>query len=143
MTPDMINHPKHYNMGQHEVIDVLWNWHLPFCLANAVKYIARAQHKGDAIQDLKKAIFYLDYERSKLVPLRCLPLNTYLGNLLPAKEEVISDWKLSRHCGDALRAIFAATHKDNPHSHLGLAAANLAAEIKDLQEKSEENSQDA
>ncbi len=133
--PDMINHPPHYNMGKHEVIDVLWNWKLPFCLANATKYIARAEHKGYAIQDLEKAIFYIDYERAKTDPPREEPLShTEFADMLPIRE-VIDDWKLSRHCGDALWAIFTAVHKCNPHSYLGLASAHLAAEIDELRRK--------
>ena len=134
--PDMVNHPQHYNMGQHEVIDVIWNWQLSFCLGNAMKYIGRAGYKGNIIQDLEKAIFYLDYERSKVDPERTSSLNTKFGELLPV-QEVINDWKLGRRCGDALRSIFAAAHgnfphgpnKGDPYSYLGLAAANLAAKI--------------
>jgi len=55
-----INHPKHYNMGKIEVIDFIEDQQLGFHLGNALKYITRAQHKGDAIDDLKKAIWYLE-----------------------------------------------------------------------------------
>lgn len=55
-------HPKHYNFGKYEVIDVIDDWKLDFSLGNAVKYIARAGRKDDAITDLKKAIFYLWHE---------------------------------------------------------------------------------
>lgn len=54
-----ISHPKHYTFGSIEVIDVLEDWKLGFRLANAVKYIARCDHKGNAIQDLRKAAWYL------------------------------------------------------------------------------------
>lgn len=49
-----VNHPKHYNVGRFEVIDVIDDWNLDFCLGNAVKYIARAGHKGDRVTDLQK-----------------------------------------------------------------------------------------
>ncbi|HZJ98566.1 MAG TPA: DUF3310 domain-containing protein, partial [Tissierellaceae bacterium] len=55
-----VNHPSHYTFGQYEVLDVIEDWDLPFHLANVVKYIARAKHKGNEIQDLLKAQFYLD-----------------------------------------------------------------------------------
>jgi hypothetical protein len=42
------------------VIDVLEDWDLPFQLANAVKYIARCRYKGKEIEDLKKAIWYVN-----------------------------------------------------------------------------------
>lgn len=57
---DAVNHPAHYNSGKFEVIDVIEDWHLGFHSGNVVKYIARAQHKGNELQDLKKARFYLD-----------------------------------------------------------------------------------
>ena len=58
--PDMVNHPPHYTFGGIEVIDALEAWQLPFHLANAVKYIARSGHKGNEIEDIRKAIWYLD-----------------------------------------------------------------------------------
>lgn len=42
--------------------DVISSWRLGFCLGNVVKYIARADRKGDAIRDLEKARCYLDRE---------------------------------------------------------------------------------
>ena len=58
---DPVNHPDHYNVGAIEVIDAIEAWKLGFHLGNAVKYIARANHKPNApaVQDLKKAIWYL------------------------------------------------------------------------------------
>lgn len=62
----MVNHPKHYTFGKFEVIDVINDWSLGFNKGNAVKYIARAGRKGDAAEDLKKAVFYLEYEIARL-----------------------------------------------------------------------------
>lgn len=62
MEKDMVNHPAHYNAGQIEIIEAIEDWNLGFCLGNAVKYIARADHKGKAIEDLEKARWYLDRE---------------------------------------------------------------------------------
>ena len=59
---DNVNHPKHYNQGKFEVIDVISDWKLDFCLGNAVKYIARCNHKSNKIEDIKKAIWYLERE---------------------------------------------------------------------------------
>jgi predicted transcriptional regulator len=42
-----VNHPLHYNIGSVEVINAIEDWNLNFHLGNAVKYIARAQHKGN------------------------------------------------------------------------------------------------
>ncbi|HZJ99852.1 MAG TPA: DUF3310 domain-containing protein, partial [Tissierellaceae bacterium] len=57
---DNVNHPSHYTFGQYEVLDVIEDWDLPFHLGNVVKYVARAKYKGNEIQDLLKAQFYLN-----------------------------------------------------------------------------------
>lgn len=58
---EMVSHPSHYTFGKYEPIDVIEDWKLGFSLGCAVKYIARAGHKWDAIEDLKKAVFYIEY----------------------------------------------------------------------------------
>lgn len=65
---DNVNHPSHYNTGKYEVIRVIDDWCLPFTLGNAIKYIARAGIKDPSktIEDLKKAMFYLNYEIQRL-----------------------------------------------------------------------------
>ena len=57
-----VNHPNHYNIGKIEVIDAIEDWNLHFSLGNAVKYIARADHKGKPIEDLEKARWYIERE---------------------------------------------------------------------------------
>lgn len=59
---DNVNHPKHYTSHPSgvECIDV--TQHMNFCLGNAVKYIWRADLKWDAIEDLKKAKWYIEKE---------------------------------------------------------------------------------
>ena len=57
-----VNHPKHYNHGKYEVIDVIEDWKLNYHLGNAIKYIARCEHKNNKVEDLKKAIWYLKRE---------------------------------------------------------------------------------
>lgn len=60
---DPVDNPAHYCEGRaYMPIDVIEDWELGFNLGNAVKYIARAGRKGDALEDLKKARFYLDRE---------------------------------------------------------------------------------
>lgn len=56
-----IDHPAHYGGdGIYEAIKVIEAWELGFHLGNTVKYISRAGKKDDAVQDLKKARWYLD-----------------------------------------------------------------------------------
>lgn len=61
---DAINHPDHYGGGDnpYEAIKVIDAWGLGFCLGNAIKYIARAGKKADALEDLRKAAWYLNHE---------------------------------------------------------------------------------
>lgn len=63
---EMINHPNHYNQGKIEVIEVIEDWGLNFNLGNVIKYVGRAGHKDDIIQELKKASWYLNREIEKL-----------------------------------------------------------------------------
>lgn len=61
---EAVNHPAHYGGAEnpYEAIKVIEAWQLGFCLGNTVKYISRAGKKGDALEDLKKARWYLDRE---------------------------------------------------------------------------------
>ncbi len=57
-----INHPKHYNSHVSGVEAIEICEHLSFNLGNAVKYLFRADHKGSAIDDLRKASWYIARE---------------------------------------------------------------------------------
>ena len=59
---DPINHPPHYNFGGIETIDFIEAKALGYNLGNVVKYITRADHKGKRLEDLKKAMWYLNRE---------------------------------------------------------------------------------
>lgn len=61
-----VNHPSHYNKGKYEVIDVIDDWKLGFNLGNAIKYIARAEHKGKTLEDLEKAKWYVNREIERI-----------------------------------------------------------------------------
>lgn len=62
---DMVNNPSHYQGKSFEVIDIINDYSLNFELGNAIKYILRADKKGNKKQDLEKAIWYLNHELSK------------------------------------------------------------------------------
>lgn len=62
MSSDPVNRPSHYIGKGIECIEVIEAFALGFCLGNAIKYILRAGKKGDRIEDLKKAIWYLQRE---------------------------------------------------------------------------------
>lgn len=59
-----VDHPAHYGGvdNPYEAIKVIEAWSLGFCLGNAIKYICRAGKKGDRLEDLRKARWYLDRE---------------------------------------------------------------------------------
>jgi hypothetical protein len=60
---DIIARPAHYiENRKYEPKDVIRDWGLNFNLGSAVKYIARAGRKDDAIQDLNKAKTFLEFE---------------------------------------------------------------------------------
>lgn len=66
---ETVNNPDHYKGkdNPYEAIKVIDAWNLGFSLGNAVKYIARAGHKDPykRIEDLKKAVWYLQHEIDK------------------------------------------------------------------------------
>lgn len=59
---DRVNHPKHYTNHPSGIECIQVTEHMGFCLGNAVKYIWRADLKDDAIEDLEKAVWYLNRE---------------------------------------------------------------------------------
>ena len=72
---DAINHPSHYTNSEAKCPEcnatvecITVAKHMEFCLGNVLKYIWRAGKKGNAIEDLKKARWYLQCEIDK----RCI-----------------------------------------------------------------------
>jgi hypothetical protein len=66
LAKDMVNHPSHYKVGGIETIDFIEAKSLGYNLGNVVKYITRADHKGNKLEDLEKAQWYLNREISSL-----------------------------------------------------------------------------
>jgi hypothetical protein len=62
---DMVNHPPHYTSHPSGVECIQITEHMGFNLGNALKYIWRADLKGSAVEDLEKAIFYINRELEK------------------------------------------------------------------------------
>lgn len=65
-----VNHPSHYGGSDnvYEAIKVIDAWELGFALGNTVKYISRAgkKDKSKEIEDLKKALWYLQHHINQL-----------------------------------------------------------------------------
>lgn len=61
---DNVNHPKHYETGKYECIEVMQEAIgtpavKAFCVCNAFKYLYRSERKN-GLEDIKKAIWYLN-----------------------------------------------------------------------------------
>ena len=63
---DSVHNPPYYKSGGIKAIDVIEAFELNFRLGNVIKYVLRAGRKGDALEDLQKASWYLDREIDKL-----------------------------------------------------------------------------
>lgn len=59
---DEVNHPKHYTAHPSGVECIQITEQMGFNLGNAIKYVWRADLKDNAVQDLKKAVWYIERE---------------------------------------------------------------------------------
>jgi hypothetical protein len=62
---DNVNHPKHYTEHPSGIECIQITEFMGFNLGNAIKYIWRADLKHDAVEDMKKAIWYIQREIDK------------------------------------------------------------------------------
>lgn len=122
---DMINRPPHYQGDGMEAIDVIEAWGLGFHLGNAMKYILRAGRKGPAIDDLRKALWYLNRPAARL-DYRTKPRGTL------DSEAVVAAFQLPVAFADVVKNIQKwADH--GYHIHLTFADATLREEIARLE----------
>jgi len=63
---DPVNNPAHYRVGGIETIDFIEAKKLGYNLGNVIKYLTRADHKGNKMEDLRKAQWYLAREINSL-----------------------------------------------------------------------------
>ncbi|MDL2306609.1 DUF3310 domain-containing protein [Desulfovibrio sp. OttesenSCG-928-C06] len=61
-----VSNPAHYTV--YPVQPIALTRHLGFCLGNAVKYVLRAPYKGAPVEDLNKALQYLEWEEETPSP---------------------------------------------------------------------------
>lgn len=57
---DLVNHPAHYTRGKIEVLDFITDQDFGYLDGQVIKYVSRHRWKGNSLQDLEKARFYLD-----------------------------------------------------------------------------------
>ena len=71
---DEVNNPKHYTSGKIEALEIIEDATKDldgleaFSIGSALKYLIRFDKKNDPIQDLQKAVFYIErviFERQK------------------------------------------------------------------------------
>lgn len=127
-----INHPSHYGgeNNPYEVVKVIEDWglHRDFYVANAIKYIARAGKKGDIIEDLNKAIWYLK-ARAKIEYsyIHCYPQMQLA--------DVFKNWDLSINLERAIIYIhrsFVGLNGLCSDTAIKLAIENIQSEINRL-----------
>jgi len=61
-TGDPVNNPSHYTSHPSGIECIQITEHMGFCIGNAIKYLWRVDSKDNPIQDLEKAIFYINRE---------------------------------------------------------------------------------
>jgi len=76
---DPVNHPKHYTDHPSGIECIQITEYMSFNLGNALKYIWRCDLKKDAVEDLRKARWYIDREIAKRT-------KTDYSNYMPDKE---------------------------------------------------------
>ena len=65
---DAIHHPKHYTSDNCGVEAIEITSLLPACISNAVKYVWRCGKKDEDLQELKKALWYINYSIDNDLP---------------------------------------------------------------------------
>jgi len=108
---EKVDHPAHYGGDvKFEAIKIIEDWGLGFSAGNALKYIIRAPHKGSEIEDLKKALWYLNRAREFEEGITLNKLSRWVRSLfgfsvMPADTlkaaEVNEYWRLSIRLGSA------------------------------------------
>ena len=97
---EMVNHPKHYNRGDIEAIEVIEAWNLYFSVGSAVKYIARLGAKDLELQELEKTRWYLERVNSNGIGSSVAVSKKFNPDI------VIKDWGLNELLGYVLKSIY-------------------------------------
>ena len=122
MTNDPVEHPTHYASHPSGIECVDLTEHMNFNLGNAFKYLWRRDQKSDAVEDLKKARWYLQREASRIKRAMIAHIdrfNTFSavepeGNVLTAMHAIFSghiNLELLTSCEHAIRHIDAELQK--------------------------------
>lgn len=66
---EMVNQPPHYKSHPSGIECIQITEHMNFCRGNAIKYIWRAGEKGNELEDLEKAKWYIEREIQRIKSL--------------------------------------------------------------------------
>ena len=94
---DTVNHPAHYKSHPSGIECIQVTEHMNFNLGNAIKYIWRCDEKGDPLENLNKAIWYLSREvarRGSLTLVGKVVLEPKVGTA--SMKEILNPHKTSR-----------------------------------------------
>lgn len=105
---DNVNHPPHYKKSPSgiECIEVVE--HMNFNKGNAIKYCWRSGEKGDEIEDLKKAAWYINREIERIIKSRKnLYANRSAGKFIPTNDVHATKFssEIARELGENARAL--------------------------------------
>lgn len=119
-------HPNHYKQGEVECIDVIEQW--PLCIGTAVKYMWRYLDKENSIQDLNKAIWYLERQIKLMdkIKVNYIQYAGYDSMILPI------DHIQSKHIKKAMQLIWGPK---TLVCFIAGAIVNIKDEIKELEKE--------
>ncbi len=132
---DDVARPSHYvGVGGLEAREVIRDWGLGYYLGCVVKYILRAQNKGDAIKDLRKARQYVTFQREELIAKVVMVEWDQMAIVMHDVPRVAREFNLAPNLIEALQSIRAASDDETKAIvHINNLARCLGLEIVRLQ----------
>ena len=139
---DPVNRPAHYTEGRVvEVIDLVEDWDLGFCLGNAIKYLGRAGRKDPkkTIEDYEKTIWYINRHKK----YGKFGITTIIRYIVRERreywkiEDVIQDWKVDYNIEGAIYHIKQSlkSSKEMRDWHLNTAVVFVTNAIIEIRKK--------
>lgn len=134
---DNVNHPSHYaDNGPFECIELTEQF--DFCVGNAIKYVWRHNDKGKPVEDLSKALWYLNRETNRIGGTIYVPSSEPLLHKLIVTDFVgMSDFWYALDVGNLYNAIDAVQKRLDtvaatmPQDTLAYAIQQALKEIED------------
>jgi len=128
---DNVAKPFHYNQYPHEVIELTEC--LGFCLGNAVKYILRSPFKGKEVEDLQKAIWYIERLRNSAADLQT--------EFLIGEDDFEELQELAKTYRTPIVDVLIAAAWDNDRDELASIMGAIELDIEDMQKEAKAKEQ--